>query len=102
MSHRRASRRCAMEQLTMPVQPIGGSFAWTVTEAMAREDWICRLDADDIAETEQAIALTRARGLAIQQIERDDFPLGRLTTKLGALRAQIRSGLGFGYVKGVP
>ena len=39
---------------------------------------------------------------SVQEIDRDAFPLGRLTTRLGALRAQIRSGLGFGYVKGLP
>src|ERR687887_629057 len=37
-----------------------------------------------------------------QVMQRDDFPLDRLTTRLGALRAQIRSGLGFGYIKGLP
>ena len=43
-----------------------------------------------------------ARGLAIQEIDRDAFALGRLTVRLGALRAQIRSGLGLGYIKGLP
>jgi len=86
----------------MPSAPVGGSFAWTVPQVLARDDWICRLAPSDIAEIEAAVAHTRARGLDIQAIERDDFPLDRLTTRLGALRAQIRSGLGFGYIKGLP
>jgi Taurine catabolism dioxygenase TauD, TfdA family len=90
------------ETPAMPTQPIGGSFAWTVPQVMERDDWICRLDETDVAEIDEAVRLTRTRGLAIQDIGRDDFPLGRLTTRLGALRAQIRSGLGFGYIKGLP
>ena len=87
---------------TMPETPIGGSFAWTVHEVETRDDWICRVDEADVAAIDAAVASTRARHLAIQEIARDDFPLGRLTTRLGALRAQIRSGLGFGYIKGLP
>lgn len=86
----------------LPTEPIGGTFAWTVPEILQRDDWICRLDVSDVAEIEEATRHTRACGLQIQQIGRDDFPLGRLTTRLGALRAQIRSGLGFGYIKGLP
>ena len=90
------------EHPAMPAGPIGGSFAWSVADVMDRDDWICRLEAADVAEIDAAVQATRARGLAIQQIGRDDFTLGRLTTRLGALRAQIRSGLGFGYIKGLP
>ena len=87
-----------MEMIEQPAGPIGGSFAWTVAAVMDRDDWICRLGTADVAEIEAAVHATRANGLAIQQISRDGFPLGRLTTRLGALRAQIRSGLGFGYI----
>jgi hypothetical protein len=90
------------EIAVLPPGPIGGSFAWTVPEVLDRADWICRLDEADIAEIDEAVRFTRALGLAIQDIDRDTFPLGRLTTRLGALRAQIRSGLGFGYIKGLP
>ena len=88
--------------MDMPKRPIGGSFAWTVPEVMQRDDWICRLAKSDVAEIDAAVLATRQRGLGIQEIGRDDFPLDRLTTRLGALRAQIRSGLGFGYIKGLP
>lgn len=97
-----AVERTDAETPAMPAGPIGGSFAWTVDEVRQRDDWICRLAPADVAEIDAAVGQTRARGLAIQQIGRDDFPLGRLTTRLGALRSQIRSGLGFGYIKGLP
>jgi hypothetical protein len=97
-----ADHACVMDTPRMPDAPIGGSFAWTAHEVMARDDWICRLDAADIAGIEAAVQATRNRGLAVAAIERDDFPLGPLALRLGALRAQIRSGLGFGYIKGLP
>lgn len=90
----------ALRTADMPAGPVGGSFAWSAAEAMRRDDWILRLGDGDIAEIERAVAGTR--GLAIPEIGRDDFALDRLTTRLGALRAQIRSGLGFGYIKGLP
>ena len=83
----------------MPTAPVGGSFAWTAAEVLQRDDWICRIEESDVAEIDAAVRFTRAQGLAIQEIGRDQFPLGRLTTRLGALRAQIRSGLGLGYIK---
>src|SRR5476651_2663103 len=92
----------ALDIPAMPAQPIGGSFAWTEAQVRQRDDWNCRLDAADVAAIETATRSTRTQGLTIQEIERDDFPLGPLTTRLGALRAQIRSGLGFGYIKGLP
>ena len=92
----------ALDLPAMPAQPIGGSFAWAEAQVRQRDDWNCRLDAADVVAIEAATRSTRIQGLAIQEIERDDFPLGPLTTKLGALRAQIRSGLGFGYIKGLP
>jgi len=86
----------------MPSGPIGGSFAWTAPQVLDRDDWICRLNAADVAEIDDAVHFTRSRGLAIQNVGCDEFPLGRLTPRLGALRAQIRSGLGLGYIKGLP
>ncbi len=88
--------------MDMPKTPIGGSSAWTVPQVMQRDDWVCRLSESDVVEIDAAVRSTRQRGLGIQEIERDDFPLDRLTTRIGALRAQIRSGLGFGYIKGLP
>lgn len=90
------------QAVPMPTAPIGGSFAWTAAEVLQRDDWICRIEESDVAEIDAAVRFTRAQGLAIQDIGRDQFPLGRLTTRLGALRAQIRSGLGLGYIKGLP
>src|SRR5215813_7164873 len=90
------------ETPAMPSGPIGGSFAWTVPQVLDRADWICRLTTSDVAEIERAVDSTRSRGLAIQEIGRDEFPLDRLIPRLGALRAQIRSGLGLGYIKGLP
>ena len=87
---------------SVPTGLIGDSFAWTAPRLLQRDDWVCRLDASDIAELDAAVHLTRDRNLAIQEITRDDFPLDRLAIRLGALRAQIRSGLGLGYVKGIP
>jgi hypothetical protein len=72
------------ETPTMPAQPIGGSFAWTVPQIMERDDWICRLGEADVAEIDEAVRLTRTRGLAIQEIGRDWVRCGRRSAPASA------------------
>jgi hypothetical protein len=82
----------------MAAQPIGGSFAWTVPQVWARRLDLPAGRGRRRRNRRSGAADADARSCD-QDIGRDDFPLGRLTTRLGALRAQIRSGLGFGYIK---
>lgn len=82
--------------------PIGGPSAWHAAELQGREDWILHLAPNDIDEIDAAVADTRRRGQSIIDIAPADFPLPGLTMRLQALRAAIKDGIGFGYVRGIP
>jgi hypothetical protein len=86
----------AMETL----KPFDGPAAWMGRDLAEREDWIWQLDQAEIDELLEAIE--RSRNLDLEAITRDDFPLPRLGPRLEKMRAEIRDGLGFAVVRGIP
>ncbi|HYC13629.1 MAG TPA: TauD/TfdA family dioxygenase, partial [Stellaceae bacterium] len=66
------------------------------------EEWTYNLSGSDLAEIEAAVAAARARGLAIEEIGRADFPLPTLGPKLDAIRREIVHGRGFVLLHGLP
>jgi Taurine catabolism dioxygenase TauD, TfdA family len=86
----------------MPPGPLGGSFAWQAEAFRDYDSWALHVTASDIAEIEAAAAATRAAGLDIRRIDRNDFPLPGFAARLGALRQRVLDELGFGYVRGLP
>lgn len=76
--------------------------AWTAPEMHACGDWIVELTADDVRELRAAAAETARRGLQIADIERSDFPLPRLGSKLSGLQQEVVHGRGFVLIRGLP
>ncbi len=70
---------------------------------MARNpDWQLRLTGGQAEELRRAVRHTRAQGLPIMSIGREDFPLAGLGPALEALRAEVLEGRGFALIRGVP
>src|SRR6185503_18315862 len=76
--------------------------AWRGAEMAARDDWVVRLGADDVAELEQACAAVQARGLGLGEVRREDFPLATLGGRLRAWADELLRGRGFLLVRGLP
>ncbi|WP_146690405.1 TauD/TfdA family dioxygenase [Bradyrhizobium canariense] len=89
-------------QDSIPSGPIGGPMAWRAGDLARDDSWIHRLDAEDIREIEEAARFSRTRQVDILGIEKDDFPLPRLATKIGMLREDIMFRRGFAYMRGLP
>jgi hypothetical protein len=92
----------------MPPGRIEGPSAWYGPD-MAKspdlansEEWLYRLTGDEIAELDQALEHTRARGLDIIGITREDFPLPRLGPVLDDIHRELLHGRGFVLLRGVP
>jgi hypothetical protein len=83
-------------------QPITDASAWTGAMMRQRDDWIYVLNADEIADVDQALKAVQAKGLAIDQITREDFPLPVLGGALAKLEDEVRSGRGFAIIRGIP
>lgn len=81
--------------------PIGGPAAWR-SQALRPDDFIHRLDAEEIAAIEAAVAHSREAKPDVLAVTRGDFPIGPLAPKLARLRADIVTGRGFGYLRGIP
>jgi len=80
--------------------PLDGAAAWCGRDLGGRDDWIVRLDAAQIEELERAAAA--ARGIGLDALTRDDFPLPTLAAAIAAWRAELSGGRGFLLVRGLP
>jgi TfdA family taurine catabolism dioxygenase TauD len=85
------------------MQKVTGPAVWTGADMRGREDeWTYRLSSAEVAELEAALRGVQARGLALEEIGRDDFPLPTLTATLARLRDEVLHGRGFVLLRGVP
>ena len=83
--------------------PVSDRSAWIGAElAKHPEEWSYRLSATDLAEIDAAVAAVRARGLAIEDILRTDFPLPTLGPRLDEFRREVVHGRGFILLRGLP
>ena len=84
-------------------RPLDDSSAWIGPElAKHPERWMYHLSERDLGEIEAAVAAVRARGLAIEDIGRADFPLPALGPKLDSFRKELVHGRGFILLRGLP
>ena len=83
----------------MPPGPIEGPSAWYGKEMLKTDEWIFRLNDEDNAEIEAAVAATQS--LAIKDITRADFKLPNLGPRLVAVLDEIMSGRGFILMRGI-
>lgn len=82
--------------------PVGGPMAWRAADLAQDQRWIHRLTEEEVAELEAAAERSRSDGLEILQIRKENFPLPLLANKIAALRADLLTNYGFGYMRGLP
>ena len=87
---------------TMPEGPLQGPHCWMSADHQTSTDWQYRLTEEDLVELDAALAHVNEAGLDLIEIEKMDFPLGKLAAKLKGLRHDILEGRGFVQIKGVP
>ncbi len=94
----------AISTQSMPARrPVDGPTVWTGPDMREREaEWTYYLTPSDRAELEAARAAVQARGLAISEIRRADFPLPTLAPVLEGLRDEVVNGRGFVRLRGMP
>jgi len=85
-----------------PPGPLSGPAAWRGADLATRDEWMLRLDDQDLAEIDAALASVEARGLDLLRIDRDAFPLPRLSAKLDVMREELLRGRGFCLLRGLP
>src|SRR5688572_18055213 len=86
----------------MLLEPVTGPSAWLSTDLQKDTSWIYELPPSAIEEIDTALAHVKARGLAVAEIGRDDFPLPRFSAELARLAREVESGRGFVVLRGLP
>ncbi len=86
----------------IPHGPIRALAAWRGDAVRARGDYRCRLNADEVAEIEAALAHATATGKPTIDLTARDLPLPALSKRIAGWRAELSEGLGFVVVSGVP
>jgi hypothetical protein len=76
--------------------------AWYGRDLVHDGGWLVHLTPPDLAEIEAAARTVEARGLTMDQVGRDSFPLPTLGLRLLDHLAEIRSGRGFVVLRGLP
>jgi hypothetical protein len=76
--------------------------AWRSEELSRNEDWIVRLDAQDVGEIDAALADVKAKNIQIPALSRQDFVAPRLAHKLAAVLRMLEDGRGFALIRGLP
>jgi len=84
------------------LQPVRDRSTWTGEELAGTDDWIYRLTAADLEEIERAVAHARQTRKPLSELERRDFPLGRLDDALARVATEVDEGRGFHLIRGYP
>jgi Taurine catabolism dioxygenase TauD, TfdA family len=82
--------------------PIRGPAAWYRADMERSEKWRHHLAPTEIHEIDIAVRDCVGRGVPLQDIGRDDFPLPTLGPILESCLSQVVSGRGFVLLKGLP
>jgi len=75
---------------------------WRGPDMATRDDWIVRLDDEDLAEIDSALASVKAAGIGIPALGREDFHVPRVARKMAAIREALEDGRGFALLRGLP
>jgi Taurine catabolism dioxygenase TauD, TfdA family len=86
----------------MHYEPVAGPGAWYGRDLGAREDWIRRLSAAELAEINAAIEAVRKTRLALAGITPAAFPLPTLGPFLREVLRELLEGRGFILLRGLP
>jgi hypothetical protein len=86
----------------MHYDPIGGPGVWYGRELAARQDWIRRFSAGELAEIARAVRAFKASGTPLAEIAPASFPLPGLGQVLGGILAELLEGRGFVMLRGFP
>jgi len=91
----RAHEAIAREPLAVPA-------AWRGADVRARADWVVRLAPAQVDELERAAGAAAARGIGLEALRREDFPLPTLAPLVARWARELAGGRGFLLIRGLP
>ncbi|OIJ94398.1 hypothetical protein BIV25_22605 [Streptomyces sp. MUSC 14] len=83
-------------------EPVTGAGVWRASDFSGPSDWTEVLEDHEIAELEAALAVAKDRGLPLQELSVDDFPLPTVGRRLDGIVDELEFGRGFVVLRGLP
>jgi hypothetical protein len=83
-------------------QPLKVAAAWRGADLTDSDEWRVRLDVDQVAEIDRALATARASGKPTGELTAQDFPLPDVSAEIARWRHELDAGRGFLVVSGLP
>lgn len=88
---------------TAPQSPIQSPAAWKSAEIAKRQsEWLFELAPEDVAEIEATYRAFKAKGIPLEQMTREDFPLPRFAGIAAKALDAMEKGPGFFLIRGFP
>jgi hypothetical protein len=84
------------------MKPITGPKAWRGEALTGDPAWVMSLGAAEIADLDRALAVAKATGRPLAEIEREHFPLDAMRPLLERALDEIYAGRGFVVLRGLP
>lgn len=92
-----------MSAAHLDLSPIASKAAWKGSEIDWRHEGMHRISAAELEEIDRALAHLKRRGaIDLPDLTAADFPLPTLGPRLAALRDELRHGVGFVLLRGLP
>jgi hypothetical protein len=85
-----------------PMQPVVDPAGWTAEELRDVGSWSYSITEQDIGELEAGVDAVRRQGVAIVEVERDNFPLGKFADTLADIRRELIDGRGIVMMQNFP
>jgi Taurine catabolism dioxygenase TauD, TfdA family len=82
--------------------PITGAKAWRGAELAGDPAWTITWNAAELAEIDRALGAARATGRALADLDREQFPLPTVASRLATVLDEIYAGRGFVLLRGLP
>lgn len=79
-----------------------GARGWLGSVLQSDSSWVYSLTESDVSELDRSLRRVESKRLKLEEIKRADFPLPTLAPKLRELLADLKLGLGFFVVRGLP
>jgi hypothetical protein len=91
-----------IRQPARPMEPAIDPAAWYAQDIADAKAGIFHWDAIELAEIEAATLAFQKSGRPLIAIERSQFPLPKTAAKLAAINAELKDGVGFTLIHGLP
>ena len=92
----------ASAEMPLPPPAVESASAWYGREFVDDDAFVERLADGEVQEILDAIAGVNAAGISMLAMQRDDFVLPTLGTRLAALARELHTGRGFVLLRGLP